>query len=141
MFRNKGVIKVLLFKKMSLKNRVISAILVFSILISFIFFIQLYKPTNSVDLYQSISFASDFEKAQKLMLKGYEDNFNEEDFEYMNRVETTAKSISQFTIFEYGDKSYIVMTTPGTNRIQKLKVMAVEELPTEIREYFLELKP
>ena len=130
-----------LFKKMTLKNRIIAAILVFSILISFNYFIHLYKPTNSVDLYQSISFASDFEKAQKLMLKGYEDNFNEEDFEYMNRLETTAKSISQFTIFEYGDKSYIVMTTPGTNRIQKLKVMAVEELPTEIREYFLELKP
>ncbi|MDX5476738.1 MAG: hypothetical protein LPK00_14490 [Bacillaceae bacterium] len=130
-----------LFKKMTLKNRIIAAILVFSILISFNYFIHLYKPTNSVDLYQSISFASDFETAQKLMLKGYEDNFNEEDFEYINRLETTAKSISQFTIFEYGDKSYVIMTTPGTNRIQKLKVMAVEELPTEIREYFLQLKP
>lgn len=126
---------------MTLKNRIIAAILVFSILISFNYFIHLYKPTNSVDLYQSISFASDFETAQKLMLKGYEDNFNEEDFEYINRLETTAKSISQFTIFEYGDKSYVIMTTPGTNRIQKLKVMAVEELPTEIREYFLQLKP
>ncbi|WP_255249768.1 hypothetical protein [Bacillus sp. FJAT-45066] len=129
------------FKKMSLKNRIVVAILVFTISLSFHYFVHLFKPTNSIDLYQSISFARDFEKAQMLMLKGYEDNFTEEDFKYLNKLGNPANSISQFTIFEYEDKSYIIMTTPGTPRIQKLKVLAVEELPIEIREYFLELKP
>ena len=126
-------------KKMSLKSRLITGIMVFVVLISVSYYLHLFKPKNSVDLYQSMSFADDFEEAQSLMLEGYEANFNEEDFEFINGTDTQANSISQFTLFEYEEKSYLIMTSPGTQGIRNLKVLAVEELPTEIRDYFLEI--
>jgi len=126
---------------MSLKSRLIAGIMIFVVLVSVSYYIHLFKPKNSVDLYQSMSFADDFEEAQSLMLEGYEANFKEEDFEFINGTDTQANSISQFTLFEYEEKSYLIMTSPGTQGIRKLKVLAVEELPTEIRDYFLELSP
>ncbi|WP_223489978.1 hypothetical protein [Sutcliffiella horikoshii] len=126
-------------KKMSLKSRLITGIMIFVVLISVSYYIHLFKPKNSVDLYQSMSFADDFEEAQSLVLEGYEANFKEEDFEFINGTDTRANRISQFTLFEYDEKSYLIMTSPGTQGIRKLKVLAVEELPTEIRDYFLEL--
>ncbi|MCM3575362.1 hypothetical protein M3172_19360 [Mesobacillus subterraneus] len=102
------------------------------------YYILFFTPKDSLELYQAISFADDFEEAQKVMLEGYEGNFKEEDFEFINRLDTSADRISQFTLFEYDEKTYLVMTTPGTER---LKVLAVEELPEEIREYFLEIAP
>ncbi len=102
------------------------------------YYILFFTPKDSLELYQAISFADDFEEAQKVMLEGYEGNFKEEDFEFINRLDTSADRTSQFTLFEYDEKTYLVMTTPGTVR---LKVLAVEELPEEIREYFLEIAP
>jgi hypothetical protein len=127
-----------IFRKTSLKNRIVSGIIVFIILISINSYIFLFKPKNSLELYQSISFADDFEEAKKLMLRGYEGNFKEEDFEFMKRLDKKANSIGQFTLFEFDDKTFVIMTSPGTER---LKILAVEELPIEIREYFLELSP
>ena len=128
-------------KKNTLKSRLRIGIMVFVVLISVSYYFFLFKPKNSLDLYQSMSFADDFEEAQSLMLEGYQANFKKEDFEFMNRTDTHANSISQFTLFEYDEKSYLIMTSPGSQGTQKLKVLSVEELPTEIREYFLELSP
>lgn len=72
------------------------------------------------------------------MLDAYEANFKKEDFEFISSLETSPNSISQFTIFEYNHKSYVVMSTPGTT---KLKILAVEELPKDIRDYFLKIAP
>jgi hypothetical protein len=127
-----------IFKKTSKKTRIVSGIIVFVILVSINSYIFLFKPKNSLELYQSISFANDFNEVKKLMLKGYEGNFKEEDFAFMNRLDKPANSIGQFTLFEYDEKTFVIMTSPGTER---LKVLAVEELPIEIREYFLELSP
>lgn len=102
------------------------------------YYILFFTPKDSLELYQAISFADDFEEAQKVMLEGYEVNFKKEDFEFINRLDTSADRISQFTLFEYDEKTYLVMTTPGT---EKLKVLAVEELPEEIREFFLDVEP
>lgn len=68
------------------------------------------------------------------MLDGYDGNFSEEDFDFINDIETSARSLGQFTLIEYNDRSYIISTSPGTDR---LKVLKVEELPEEIRDYFL----
>ena len=100
------------------------------------YYILFFKPKDSLELYQSISFAKDFEEAQKLSLEGYEKNFKKEDFEYIGNLDTIPNSVSQFTLFEYDDKTYLIMTSPGT---QKLKVLTVKELPEDIRSYFLEL--
>lgn len=95
-----------------------------------------YKPTNSIELYQSIAFSEDFEDGQELMLEGYESNLKEEDYNYISRKLNSPYTVNQFTLFEYGNKTYILLTTPGTKKVEVLKV---EELPVEIRNYFLEL--
>lgn len=37
---------------------------------------------------------------------------------------------------EFDETSYVIMTSPGTER---LKILAVEALPEDVREFFLEL--
>jgi hypothetical protein len=96
-----------------------------------------FTPKDSLELYQAISFADDFEEVQnKLMLEGYQDNFKEEDFKFINSLNTSAKRVGQLTLIEYDDKTFVIVTSPGTER---LNVISVEELPKEIRDYFLEL--
>lgn len=96
-----------------------------------------FTPKNSLELFQEIKFvADDFDDVRKLMLEGFEQNFKEEDYEYISRPGNSPKSISQFTLFEYDEKSFVIMTTPGT---EILKVLAVEELPNNIRGFFLHL--
>ncbi|MFD1928898.1 hypothetical protein ACFSFY_12725 [Sporosarcina siberiensis] len=115
---------------------IILSTLVLIIISVLIYFLYFSKPKNSLELYQAISFADDFEKVQNLTLEGYEGNFKKEDFDYIKSDESIAKSISQVTLFEYDEKTYVIMTSPGT---QKLKVLSVEELPKDIRDYFIQL--
>ncbi|MDQ0271412.1 hypothetical protein [Cytobacillus purgationiresistens] len=55
----------------------------------------------------------------------------------MSELDNQPQSISQYTLFEYEDKTYLIKTTEELGR---LKVMNVEELPEEIRNYFLKLE-
>ncbi|WP_421664564.1 hypothetical protein [Lysinibacillus telephonicus] len=122
--------------KVSSKKLITFSIFALIIFAAATYYILFFKPKNSLELYQVISFAKDYNEVQNLMLEGYEDNFSKEDFEYINRIDTQANSISQFTLFEYDEKTYLVMTSPGTER---LRVLAVEELPKDVRNYFLDL--
>ncbi|MGN7400273.1 hypothetical protein ACTHO0_10480 [Cytobacillus praedii] len=125
-------------KKMMLQGIAI-IILMFSIIsCGAVYYFYFFTPKNSLELYQAISFAKDFEEAQKLTLEGYEDHFKKEDFDYINRLGRNAINVSQFTAFEYNEKTYLVMTSPGT---EKLKILAVEELPKDVREYFRKISP
>ena len=123
-------------KKKTLRNRISFLILVLVIVGGAMYYDVFYTPKNSLELYQAITFADDFEEAKKLMLEGYEGNFKEEDFEFINRLDTIANSVGQFTLFEYDEKTFVIMTSPGTER---LNVLAVDELPKDIRNYFLQL--
>lgn len=127
-----------IIKKSSMKEWLLTMIVAAFIIGTATYYILFFTPKNSLELYQAISFADNFEKAQKVMLEGYEVNFNKEDYEYINRLGFSPNRISQFTFFEYDEKTYMVMTTPGTERLQ---VLAVEELPKEIRDYFLGIDP
>ncbi|MCM3395309.1 hypothetical protein M4D56_10490 [Cytobacillus oceanisediminis] len=51
-------------------------------------------------------------------------------------MNTLPDRISHFTLLEYEGKTFVIMTSPGT---EKLKVLAVEELPDELRECFMKL--
>ncbi|WP_235864044.1 hypothetical protein [Sutcliffiella halmapala] len=127
-----------IIKKSSMKEWLLTMIVAVFIIGTATYYILFFTPKNSLELYQAISFADNFEKAQKVMLEGYEANFDKEDYDYINRLDISPNRISQFTIFEYDEKTYMVMTTPGTERLQ---VLAVEELPKEIRDYFLGIDP
>ena len=123
-------------KKKTLKNRITFLILVLVIVGGATYYDVFYTPKNSLELYQAIAFADDFEEVKKLMLEGYEDNFKEEDFEFIKRLDTSPNRVGQFTLFEYDERTFVIMTSPGTKR---LKVLAVDELPKDIRNYFLQL--
>lgn len=99
-----------------------------------VYYVLFFTPKNSLELYQEIHFADSFEDVQSLILDGYEDNFTEENFAYIQS--NTANRVGQFTLFEFNEKSYVIMTFPGTGR---LKILAVEELPEDVRELFLKL--
>lgn len=132
----KGVPNMRFLKKTTLNEKIllfIIAVVGFGALNYYVYF---YTPKDSLELYQAIAFADDFEEAQKHMLKGYEANFKKEDFEFINKLENSPNTISQLTLFEYNGKTYVISTTPGQSR---LEVLAVEELPEEIRNYFLQL--
>jgi hypothetical protein len=131
-----GVNIVEISKKKTLKNRIAFLILVLVIVGGATYYDVFYTPKNSLELYQAISFADDFEDVKKLMLDGYEDNFKEADFEFINSLDTSPNRVGQFTFFEYDERTFVIMTSPDT---KKLEVLAVDELPKDIRNYFLQL--
>ncbi|WP_345239295.1 hypothetical protein [Pontibacillus salipaludis] len=108
--------------------------LVFIITGGLLYYIYFFTPKNSMELYQQLHFSEDIKKAKELILEGYEDNLTEEDFKFITN--NPVDQISQFTLFEYNEKSYVIMTSPGTER---LKILAVKELPEDLREFFLDL--
>lgn len=99
-----------------------------------LYYVFFFTPKNSLELYQKVHFANDYNEVQKLMFDGYEDYFSEDDFNYIQ--DHRPNRVGQFTLFEYKEKSYVIMTSPGTER---LKIFRVEELPEEIRKFFLDL--
>lgn len=86
------------------------------------------NPSNSLELMQTLR-NSDNPKSLYLNSK----NIDYESIKYIQE-EFSPNMISQFTLLEFDEKTYLIQTTPGT---EKMKIIAIEELPTEIREYFL----
>lgn len=121
-------------KKWTRKDWIAFLVIVLLIVGASFYNVFLFKPKNSLELYQELKFADSFEEAQKLFVDGYEGNFTEEDFKYIQDNLTTY--ISQFTLLGVSGKSYVIMTTPGT---KKLKVIRIEELPDDMRQFFLAL--
>lgn len=121
-------------KKKTLKGWITFIALVLIIVGGSLYYVHFFTPKDSLELYQEFTYADDFEEVKKYVLDGYEDNISEEDFNYIQN--NSANWIGQFTIFDYEDKSYLVMTSPGTER---LKILAVEELPEEMRMFFFGL--
>ncbi|MEN2766223.1 hypothetical protein [Ornithinibacillus xuwenensis] len=122
--------------KRNKKNWLLFGVVIFIITGISVYYIYFFSPKNSLELYQDIAFADTYEKALDLTEEGYEAYFQEEDFEHIK--EGSLEQIGQFTLLDYDDQSYIVMTTPGT---EKLKVLRVESLPEDIRVYLKELLP
>lgn len=131
-----GIVLLEISKKKTLRNWFFLLLLVLVIAGGATYYNVFYKPKNSLELYQAISTADSFGDAKKIMLDGYEDNFKEADFDFINSLDTSPNRVGQFTFFEYDEKTFVVMTSPGT---KKLEVLAVDELPKDIRNYFLQL--
>lgn len=112
------------------------AILVVTILVVRGYYIFGHKPKNSLELYQAIQFSKDYSQAQNLILEGYEENFSEEVYEGIVNASTSPNSVNQFTVFQYDNQSYIIETTPGT---MKLEILRVAKLPKKMKDYLDEL--
>lgn len=121
-------------KKKTAKDNIAFFLLMAIIFGGVIYYFYFLAPKNSVELYQEFRFADDFDEAQKQVLEGYENNFTQEEFDFIQ--ENNPDTIKQVTLFEYNQQTHVIMTSPGT---EKLKVLDVEEMPEEAREFFLEL--
>lgn len=115
------------------KERIISLVLSLVLGGMLLYYVNI-TPKNSIELHQKLKFADSFEKVEKLMLEGYEENFTEEDFKFIQAE--SPNRVEQYALFEYNDQSYIISTTPGT---VKIKVLAVKQLPEDVRAFFLNI--
>lgn len=86
------------------------------------------NPSNSLELMQTLR---NSDNPESLYLDSK--NIDYESIEYIQE-EFSPNMISQFTLLEFDEKTYLIQTTPGT---VKMKIIAIEELPVEIREYFI----
>lgn len=121
-------------KRMAIQDWVIYIMFVFLLAAGAIYYKVYFTPKNSLELYQEFIKANNYEEIRKFSLTGFEEHLSEEDFQYIK--DNIPDLIGQFTLFEFKNKSYLVMTTTGTER---LEIIAVEELPANVREYFIEL--
>ena len=87
------------------------------------------NPSNSLELMQTLR---NSENPESLFLDSK--NIDYKSIEYIQE-EFNPNMITQITLLEFDEKTYLIQTTPGT---KKMKIIAIEELPIEIREYFIE---
>ena len=116
--------------------KIIIAILLVVIIVVPSYFQIVYKPKNSLELYQAIMFDGDYNDAQKFTLKGNEGDFSKEIYEEIVNADTSPNSVNQFTVLQYDGESYIIETSPGTT---KLEVLRVAKLPEEMQDYLHKL--
>lgn len=114
---------------------IILAVAIFVIGLMGLYYVYLYTPKDSIELYQSISNLNNIDEAEQIMLEGYEVNLNINDLDFLTEPGNAPTEIQQYSFFVYQDKTYIAMTTPGTNR---LKVLKIDKLPEDIRKFFIE---
>lgn len=91
----------------------------------------LTNPSNSLELMQTLR---NSENPASLFME--EKKFDAEIVEYIQE-EFSPNMVQQFTILEFDEKSFLIQTTPGTT---KLEIINIEELPEEMRNYFLSLE-
>ena len=85
------------------------------------------NPSNSLELMQTLRNSNN---PESLYLDP--EAIDYENIKYI-REEFDPNRISQFTLLEFDEKTYLIQTTPGT---KKMKIINIEELSVEIREYF-----
>lgn len=86
------------------------------------------NPSNSLELMQTLRNSNN---PESLFLDSK--NIDYKSIEYIQE-EFDPNMITQITLLEFDEKTYLIQTTPGT---KKMEIIAIEELPIEIREYFI----
>lgn len=110
-------------------KRIAAVFLALLVVASPIIYWFMTNPSNSIDLMQTLRNAKNPES-----LYADSKNIDYESIEYIQK-EFNPNMITQITLLEFDEKTYAIQTTPGT---QKMKIIAIEELPAEIRDYFIE---
>lgn len=110
-------------------KKVVAIFLALLVVVSPIIYWFMTNPSNSLELMQTLR---NSDNPESLYLNSK--NIDYESIKYIQE-EFSPNMISQFTLLEFDEKTYLIQTTPGT---EKMKIIAIEELPVEIREYFLE---
>lgn len=105
-------------------------------LFTYIYYVEVHlTPKNSKELFQEIRYSEEYADVQNLVADGFKSNLRQADYAYMVDSDNSVNLVMQFTLIDYFDKTYAAMTAPGTDKVE---VLAVEELPENIRDYFLD---
>lgn len=91
------------------------------------------KPSNSIGLYHKMLATEELEDMEDLLLNS--EALAQEDYEYITAPGNSPYMISQYTLFSFHEVSYLITTTPGTD---KLQIIQVDELPEDIQSYLVE---
>ena len=91
-------------------------IVIFVIVGGVMYYVYFFTTKNSLELYQEISFLDNFEEVQKLMLEGYEENFNEEDFHFIK--DHSAKSYRSIYITWVWGKNFCHHDNTGSEEFK-----------------------
>ena len=112
-----------------MKRRILFFILLLLLLFAPTINWAITNPSNSLELMQKLRNSDNPESL-------FVDSKNI-DYESINYIQKKfdPNMVSQFTLLEFDEKTYAIQTTPGT---KKMKIISIEELPNEIREFFIE---
>lgn len=118
-----------LILEVSYLKKILAIIFVLLIVSAPIIHWAITNPSNSLELMQTLR---NSENPESLFLDSKKIDYKS--IEYIQE-EFNPNMITQITLLEFDEKTYSIQTTPGT---KKMKIIAIEELPIEIREYFIE---
>jgi hypothetical protein len=110
-------------------KKIVAIIFALLVVTSPIIYWFMTTPSNSIELMQTLR---NSDNPESLYLDSK--NIDYESIKFIQE-EFSPNRISQFTLLEFDEKTYLIQTTPGT---KKMKIVAIEKLPVEIREYFID---
>ena len=91
------------------------------------------KPSNSIGLYHKMLATDELEDMEDLLFTS--EALSQEDYEYITALGNSPYMISQYTLFSFHEVSYLITTTPGTD---KLQIIQVDKVPEDIQSYLAE---
>ena len=112
-----------------MKKKIVAIIFALLIVASPTIHWAITNPSNSLELMQTLRNSDNLES---LFLDS--ESIDYKSIKYIQE-EFDPNMITQITLLEFDEKTYLIQTTPGT---KKMKIITIEELPVEIREYFIE---
>ncbi|PKR76545.1 hypothetical protein CEY16_14390 [Halalkalibacillus sediminis] len=111
----------------ALHYKIVITFLLLTIILGVAYYELLYKPKDTIELYQSVNF-SDPQGLEELFLDDYHSSEKQELLEEIIDKNSTPWKLRQFSLFQYGDDAFIIETSPGTH---KLKIIDVRKIPNE----------
>ena len=91
------------------------------------------KPSTSIGLYHKMLATDELEDMEDLLFTS--EALSQEDYEYITALGNSPYMISQYTLFSFHEVSYLITTTPGTD---KLQIIQVDKVPEDIQSYLAE---
>ncbi|MDQ0160834.1 hypothetical protein [Alkalibacillus salilacus] len=100
------------------------------------YYIFYLTPKSSWDLYMSIKGSDNVTEVEELSSDSVNIQLQQEDLNYIrNHPEVR---LMQLTAIDFGDRSYIITTDPGHDRME---ITNIEEIPSEVMNELKELSP
>lgn len=93
------------------------------------------RPKNSLELYQKIISSENYDDFLNLTLTEENIIIDKNVYLQMMNDPLPPDKIQQFTVIQGATNSYLIETTPGKT---KIKIINMQEVPDEVRTYFMQ---